>query len=529
MAKRIVGIDIGDSSIKVVQLKRGMMNLELRESFVREIPQNTALSRDDDIADILRELFHSKKIRGDILTVSMPCRSLSTRIITLPFADPKKIEQVIGYEIENQIPFSIDEVIIDYQIIESNPEGSKILVIIAPKETIRSNLSLLSKAGIDPSIIDIDSFALYSFSQYYLKNGQDDVIIIDIGASTTAVAFIVNRRLYGIRNITMGGDTLTMSISKRLSISFDEAERYKYEMELSRDGSFTYNSGEGDIIIKGELDALVTEIKNTIHIYETETERSMPYLFICGGGSKLRGIREYLSIELNKEITDISKSDPSSKTGLIDKNGDISHDPLFSHGLGLVLREALKKRGSEINLRKEEFVYGKIAKESISKLVSLLGAGILVIILLLSNLYLKYYIADIRVKGLKEEIRGIFKKQFPDVKNIVNEIHQIKGKIKELKRDVSVLGNSDFTILNILKELTESIPDDTKIDIHDLTIDNDKIRIEAETDSFESADKIKNEFNKIGFIKDVNISDAKVSADQTKVKFRINITIVKGI
>ena len=115
---------------------------------------------------------------------------------------------------------------------------------------------------------------------------------------------------------------------------------------------------------------------------------------------------------------------------------------------------------------------------------------------------------------------------FPEAKNIVDEVQQSKSAVEELRKKVEALGGGSkgvITSLDTLNTLSEKVPKDMQVDVDDIMIDKNKIRVQGETDSFESVEKLKKEFETVSFFKKVDVSDAKLSADQKKVKFRIII------
>ena len=133
-----------------------------------------------------------------------------------------------------------------------------------------------------------------------------------------------------------------------------------------------------------------------------------------------------------------------------------------------------------------------------------------------------------RYQAVTEEIRKNFNEALPDVKKIINEEQQLKSAAAEAKKKIRLLGGrikGDVTALDLFKEVTERMPAEQKVTLFEFSLEGDKIRLSGETTSFEAADKIKEGLAKSNFFKEVTLSDAKIGAEQNKIKFRINITL----
>jgi type II secretory pathway component PulL len=215
----------------------------------------------------------------------------------------------------------------------------------------------------------------------------------------------------------------------------------------------------------------------------------------------------------------------SSLAGLESVNPD-SVGYLYAQGLGLALPPP---EGSLINFRQGEFVFGKETIEKRNRLVSISLVALLLLGLMGGDFYLHYSQKERHYQELKGELRKSFTATFPQSKNVSNEVEQARAAITELNRTGGFLGVGEESPLQVLKEISATIPKEVRIDVQELVIDGNKVRIEAQTDSFESVDRIRGGLLKVEAFKEVTVSDAKAAADQSRIGFRIQMTVTPSV
>jgi len=268
------------------------------------------------------------------------------------------------------------------------------------------------------------------------------------------------------------------------------------------------------------LQPLVSELIRTFHGYQTpEPTQDRPdvtELVLYGGGSQLRGLESYLESELGiRAVTHTPK--------IASSNGN-RWDPALALSLGLALKGTQLADGSRMNFRKGEFAYGR-ETASRSRARYLWVGALLVAAVAAADLYMKYSLQLSKYERLKTQVREEFHAMFPDVKNVVDEVQQAKTAVADMKKKSALFGLGDWTPLQLMAELTRRMPPSVKIEVQDFVIEQGRLRLEAETDSFDSVDKIKASLGQFEAFKDVTVSDAKVSADQARVRFRLTMTV----
>ncbi len=202
---------------------------------------------------------------------------------------------------------------------------------------------------------------------------------------------------------------------------------------------------------------------------------------------------------------------------------------LYFPAMGLVLKELLASEGSWINFRRGEFVYGKETRAFRQRLVVLGGLAGIILIVGILDLYLHFHMKDAHYQSLKSDLRHAYVSMFPESKTIVDEVQQTRTALKEMRKKIDKIGTGEITPLKIMAELTSRIPEEAEIEVYDLTIDHSKVRMEAEAATFDSIDGIKKSFLELKEVKSVVVSDARVSAKEDRVKFRVTLDWGEGI
>lgn len=553
MAQIILGLDIGHAVIKGVRIARTLRGLRLVDAFERKVERQGERGRgdlpDDEQIEALRRLRSEGKIKpGEMTAIALPGHLVSTREITVPFTDPKRLRQVVPFEVEGQLPFDLEEIVIDYQPLQPEAgqglrirgaaepgkpepgESSHLLVSAVPKAVLRRYLSALQSVGIDPAWIGVDALSLYTFHQQLIppSNGEkkrgaaageapSDHLLIDLGASKTVLCRLRGGSLQWVRTFPIGSDDFTEALRQDLGLSWEEAEKRKSEIDLSAPPRT-----EAGASVQKWVSSWLVEIEKSLSSTGGAEGEARSSFYLCGGGGQWRGLKELIAQSFQMA--------PETPTGSPSIAGlDAAHFstalPRYAGALGLALSPA---QGTQINFRQGEFVFGKESIERRHRLASVGLVSLILLGLIGGDFYLHYHQKEKKFQALKQALRSEFNKTFPQTRSVSNEVEQTRAAINERKRSGDFLGVGEESPLDVLKGVTAGIPAEVRIDVSDMVIDGDKVRIEAQTDSYDSVDRIRGGLMKVGHFQEVNVSDAKISADQSKVSFRIQLTMTEG-
>ena len=304
LPKSFLGIDIGTSTIKVVELQRwgrrkNLKNYgEIRSEVLYDKPFRTAeksslLLSSKDIARALRGILEEAKIETKDAIFSIPDFSSFFTHFELPPMSKEELPEAVSYEARKHVPLPFSEITFDWQILNKKrfglpKEPVKILMVAVPNELINQYQEIARLAKLRLSTLEAEVFGLIRSS---LKNEKESMVMLDMGAQTTTINVVRKGVLQSSRSIDIGGGSFTHRIAQSLSIGRKEAEEKKKKEGLL--------SKELKIILGPLVDTIVTEIKRAT---QELTEKEIQRVVLGGGSAMLPGLKEYLQESLKKEI-----------------------------------------------------------------------------------------------------------------------------------------------------------------------------------------------------------------------------------
>jgi type IV pilus assembly protein PilM len=298
--KGLVGLDIGSSAIKAVELKPGgkggeyhLVNLGM-EPLPPEAIVDGAIMDSGAVIDSIQRLFSANKIKTNDVACSVSGNAVIVKKISLPQMTPEELAESIHWEAEQYIPFDIQDVALDYEVVEGSGSGGNmdVLLVASKKDKIGDYTSAISQAGKTPTIVEVDVFALQNC--YEVNYGIDPgrvIALLNVGASIMNINIVKGSNSIFNRDIAVGGNQYTDAIQKDLNLSFDQAEALKRGARV--EGAAPENLGP---ILRAVSDNITLEIQKTFDFFKaTSSEDRIDRIFLAGGTSKVPGLRELLA------------------------------------------------------------------------------------------------------------------------------------------------------------------------------------------------------------------------------------------
>ena len=348
MRKRLlVGIDIGTHSIKVVRLKQKGRGYQLLNFGIMPLRPETIVDGNiadaDAMVEAVRNLMRIEKIKAKEVATAVSGQSVIVKRIRVPQMTEQELNEAIQGEAEQHIPFEISDVNIDFQVLPAAREDDErtdnqmdVLLVAAKKAKIRDYTSLLTAAGLNPVVVDIDAFALEN--EYEVSTGQEDgvVALVDIGATTMNINVLKASSTLFQRDIAIGGNRYTAAIQKELQVSYDQAEALKMGVGL------TDNHSQEEVlaVMAGVSEEIAEEIQRSFEFFRTTAaDEVIDKMVISGGCAKIKGLDRFLSNRLGLPV---SVADPFRGLYYNEKvfDPEYLHDmsPVAAVSVGLALR-----------------------------------------------------------------------------------------------------------------------------------------------------------------------------------------------
>ena len=345
--KNAVGLDIGSSSIKIIQLREDRKGVQLQAFDMAVLPPEAvvdgALMNFTAIVDRIRELVSANRIRNKDVAVSISGHSVIIKKISLPEMTPEELDESIQWEAEQYIPFDIKDVNVDVQIL--NPRAGQgqmdVLLVAAKKDVIHDYTSVVAEAGLRTTVMDVDTFSIQNM--YELNYGfppNETVALINVGASVVNINVIANGLTTFTRDISMGGGLLTAELQKQLNVSHEEAEHYK----TAGEGNITNTTIAREVKRLAERVSLtlVTEIQRSLDFYAATTiNADIGRIFLSGGSAQIPQLVR--ALERNLEVP-VELANPFKNINVDPRKFDVDllqrMAPVAAVAVGLGLRRS---------------------------------------------------------------------------------------------------------------------------------------------------------------------------------------------
>ena len=342
-SKQVIGLDIGASSIKVVQLAQSKKGTELKTFGVLplapEVIVDGAIMDAEVVVDTIKQAVKEFKAKGKYAAISVAGHSVIVKKIIVADMSRQELEGAIETEAQQYIPFDIEDVNVDFQILESNESLESgemaILLVAVKKEKVEEHIQLIREASLDPIVVDVDAFALENAYELNYELDPDLVVgLVDIGASTMNINILQDGVSSFVRDISIGGDQYTEAIQKEFNVSFDVAERLKR-------GQLVEDISQDDVlaIVNTVSDDIAVEIQRSFDFFRASTmDVAVDKLYLAGGCSLFGGIDRFFEEKLGVQVEIFNPFRNIKVPRRFDKDYIESIAPQAAVAVGLALR-----------------------------------------------------------------------------------------------------------------------------------------------------------------------------------------------
>ncbi|MFH1822199.1 MAG: type IV pilus assembly protein PilM [Patescibacteria group bacterium] len=338
--KSYLGIDIGSTSVKLVELKKdkGVLHLVTYgfTEFSKDIEKTDWLNDYKYMARIIRKVWQEANATSRLAVSALPTFSVFSSILNLPNINEKEIDSAIHWEAKKVIPLPLEDMVLDWKIIpstnENNKKSNKILLTGAPKSLVKKYINIFQTAEISLLSLETETFSLI---RSLIGNDKSTIMVAELGANTTDISIISNSIPVLNRSIDVGGVTITKAISNNLNIGRERAEQFKHDLGLN------LIKEEEEVIPKTIIEAInpvINEIKYMLNLYQDKNNKKVEKIILSGGSALLPNFSDYLAkiLDINVIVGDpwARISYPVDLKPVLKEIG-----PMFSVAVGLAIRE----------------------------------------------------------------------------------------------------------------------------------------------------------------------------------------------
>jgi type IV pilus assembly protein PilM len=349
MAKpeQIFSLNLGSQSIRLAEF-RGRPNggIDLHDFRAREIQSDPAGEefRPAQISAALREMMAEMQISGGRVNYAVSSQSVFARFVKLPAVEEEKIERIIAFEAQQNVPFPIDEVVWDYQLVGGGGNEQIQVVLVAIKADLLEEMNgAVEETGLRAAIVDVATMTLYNAFRFNYAELNGCSLLVDIGARTTNLLFVEEQKIFS-RSIPIGGSSITAAVAKDFGEPFAAAEtRKKRDGFVSLGGAYAEppdaNVARISKLMRSGMTRLHAEVMRSIGHYRTQQQGNAPErVFLCGGAASAPYMREFFceKLQLPVEYFNALRNVGLSSSALVGEATRSAH--LLGELVGLALR-----------------------------------------------------------------------------------------------------------------------------------------------------------------------------------------------
>jgi type IV pilus assembly protein PilM len=304
-SKTIVGLDIGSSCIKAVELKKTKGEISVAhlgvEPLASDIVVDSMIVDSTAVSNAITKIFTDSGIKGKAVATSVSGHSVIVKKIAMQTMTDHELAAVIQTEAAQHIPFDIQDVNVDFQILSDDLSGPQmdVLLVAVKKDKILNYTNVLSLAAKSPAVVDIDAFALQNCYEYnYEPAPGSTAALLNLGASVMNINIVKGTTPLFTRDVSVGGNQYTDALQKELDLSFDDAEALKLGKKVG-----TVSEDAKMPILQQVTEIIVLEIQKTFDFFRaTASGEHIERLYVAGGSSKVPGLVEALRQEFSLPV-----------------------------------------------------------------------------------------------------------------------------------------------------------------------------------------------------------------------------------
>jgi general secretion pathway protein L len=477
MPNRTLALEIGSTTIRGVLVESSLRAQRVLGTYT--VPHHGP----DTLAADIRALTSTHGLQWDEVMAALPGTCATHRFLTLPFRDRKRLDQIVPFELESHLPFDLDESVVDYQVLGEHDGQTLVLAALAPKETVRAYLAALVAAGVEPRVLDLAPLAPLNLLRQHRTPVGEAVLVIAERDQTT-LALLHGGRLTGLRTLDRGATTAA------------------------------------------DVGDLAREIHWTVTALSPNGALQEATVWIGGASAAVDG----LGAALGRVLGIATRSLDELAVDAVPATMRRDQAP-FATALGLALRERGATGGFGIDFRRGEFTYHH-ERDALWQMLA--GTGVLALVAVL--LMVAAFVVEGRRLGgqrdtVRAEMRALFTAAMPGTTTIVNEKAQLEAEVAALEKRRQRYGRlapSASRAIDLLRGLTVGVPDDVGLDIQELALDDETMRVRGSTRTYEGVEAIKRSLEGRPEFRAVQAKDVRASVDGQRVAFGLDLTPAEG-
>ncbi len=511
LARRILGLDLGSQGVKAVELRQTLRGIE-----VAQLRQLTLDDPSPSLASELRDLVAMHDLPRDYVVVALAGDRVSTRNLSFPFKDRRKIGPAVPFEVESQVPFDLAEYVIDWEVVGEENNHADVAATLAPRGEVALVIAMLEEAGLHARVVEAEGLALSNLAAVFELPGTR--LLADIGHRKTTLCLCVDGRAVAARTVPVAGRAITLALAGERGIGEIEAERIKIEQGVI--GAARESRPALEVI-----DRLARELVRTAGALEPLLEKRgtrIERVDLLGGSAHLHRLDEYLADRTGLRVERLPL--PSGELGSAFL---AAGDPLlFAPAMALALRGSARS-ATRMNFRQGD-LEARIDLRQVGRELrrtAALTAG--VVLLGGAALGTQLAIDGQRAQRAEQTAQAIVTQALAGQAVTGGALQAMEAAVRSAQKRADTLGvyKGNLSALDVLTEVSKRVPPDLDVVFEELAIDRQVVEIKGHSPSFGSLDRLKAELAKYQPFSEISVGDITSDTRRGGQTFSVRISL----
>lgn len=510
--RSIVGLDVGCYSIKAVELRADLRETELFRLEELLLP---AAASPDEVEERAEVFLNELGFPLEQVVAALPSEHVTQRRLHFPFTGARKVKQAIDFQIQEELPFRLDQTVRSHELLETAESATNVLVVIAQRSEVDARLETLRRIGVEPRVLEAEGAVLANLWPY-LTQGSGPALVLDVGHSKTNLCLVADGRPVALRRLPVAGYHLTQAIAQDRGLSFADAQAYKHEY-----GAFECGSTKpASPAVRATLDRLARETVRSLQsvVSHAGDPVAPSRLLLVGGSAELSGLGGYLREHTGLQPVEFALEE-GPRLGLAPGR--------YAQACALALRGAGGKAATRIDFRQQEFSYTADLSALRGQLRLTLGLFGLALALWLAASAVRMVTGEGHVQALERSLGAIHQQTFPGSRadgDVMRAMELEFGRTRELADHLGVT-SSGLSVLDTLREISTRVPAELGITLDELRIDRKSVTGRGHTPDFVSADELRRQLAATAGFGKVLVSDVTNDTRRGGKNFTLRIQL----
>jgi len=505
----VLGLDLGSHTLKAVELEQGLRALRVVRSYAE--PREPEVPLAAQLARLLR--VHSFS-RSHVVTALRGDR-ISVRRLVFPFTEKRRLTQAVPFELEDQVPFDIDEMVLDWELAHRESGRAEVISALAPRSAVSALIETLRDADCDARTIESEGLVLANLAPAFELPGSR--LLLDVGHEKSTLCAMRDGKVVSARSVGIAGRAFTEAVAAERALSLEDAEREKHARGVSE-------PGVGSPFPRAE--AVLARLANEIVRFASSLEPLVPEGFaeltLLGGGAQLDHLDAWLAERTGLPTERLGPPRPDSGlSGLAEAEVGI-----FAPALALALRGS-GRATTRLNLRQDDFArradFSRVRREFGSTgILAAVVAG-----LALVSFSTGAALESREAGRVEQQITALYAEAFPGGAVPEDPLPAMRTAVSEAQERAEFLGvyRGNMSALDVLTEISRRVPRDLDVGFEELSIDKQTVRLRVYAKTFEAADRLGSELSKFGPFDQARIGSIETDPRSGGKKFTVTISL----